>query len=316
MKLIAKKLLPFLLCFALCIGLIPFAASAHEADEIYPDPNAEVTTLETVTEYNPIFSEHFTHEQIDALEEPSAIKGTKDIAATTEYAMTPAEAGAQLRNGMKTRQNQVVVNAAVPKSTFDEYGANTVEDLIWNQALTVTTNGEEGDYLSISWSRKSFSANYTTSSDGYYVLLTINYSFIYSTSMSQENEMKGRANETIGYFGFTQKTSAFEKIETIYNYVISNVSYTDDNNLDDPIYHTAYSAIVLKDAVCEGYAQLLYYMLWRCEIPCRIVSGGKHAWNLVWLRGQWYSIDATWDSNLGGTHTFFLRRFTMQVQQE
>jgi uncharacterized repeat protein (TIGR02543 family) len=107
--------------------------------------------------------------------------------------------------------------------------------------------------------------------------------------------------------GFTRQTSAYDKIKTIYDYIAANIRYTADENVETPLYHTAYSAIVMKDTVCQGYATLLYYMLWSCEIPCRIVVGGNHAWNLVWLRGQWYSLDVTWDNAPTPTHDFFLR---------
>ena len=305
MKHLGKKALAWLLCMLLCAGLLPFGALAEDSDELLPDPNAEVVVLETVTEYNPVYTAYLTHEQIDALAAPSETKGTRAATADPQYATTPAEAGALLRAGIKARENPFPVYIIVPKDSFDDLGASYITGRVWYEAYAVTRNGQEGDYLHFDIMRRTANTSYTTSSDGQYVFLTINYTFIYATTAAQEREMSARADETIGYFGFSRQTSAYDKIRTIYSYLTDNITYASDN-VDTPLYHTAYSAIVLKDTVCQGFAQLLYYMLWKCEIPCRIVTSDTHAWNLVWLRGQWYSLDATWDAG-NQLFDYFLR---------
>lgn len=62
---------------------------------------------------------------------------------------------------------------------------------------------------------------------------------------------------------------------------------------------------VLHRGVCWDYSALLYYLLGAQKIPCVIVHGyadglggwGEHAWNSVFIDGQWIYLDATWDSN-------------------
>ncbi|MCI8690382.1 MAG: hypothetical protein HFF87_08740 [Oscillibacter sp.] len=51
--------------------------------------------------------------------------------------------------------------------------------------------------------------------------------------------------------------------------------------------------------VCQNYAEIFQAMCLQAGIPCELVfgevPGGSHAWNRVWLWGQWYHIDATFD---------------------
>ncbi len=303
-----KRWASLFLAFVILVALLPGNVFAdEESEQPVPDPNAEVVVLETVTEYNPLYDNVFTHEQIDAMEEPSISKRGVVTANNTQYVTTLAEAGAQLRIGMKNCLTSFSVYFRETKRIFDEFGANIIENAIWDEAMKLTTDGREGDYLGKMWLKSNHTISYLISDDGYYVDLTVNYTFVYNTNTTYERQMVAYADELIGNFGFTSQTSSYDKIQTIYDYVISNIHYTADENVDIPLYHTAYSAIVLKDTVCQGYATLLYYMFWRCGIPCRYVYGNRHAWNLVWLRGQWYSLDATWDSSLGGAHDFFLR---------
>lgn len=72
-------------------------------------------------------------------------------------------------------------------------------------------------------------------------------------------------------------------------------------------------ALDTKYGVCEDYAELFQNMCIRAGFPCEIVigsAGGPHSWNRVYLDGQWYYVDCTWDDPLSRTpirkHTYFL----------
>ena len=79
--------------------------------------------------------------------------------------------------------------------------------------------------------------------------------------------------------------------------------------------HTAYSAIVLKKAVCQGYALAYQYLLNLVGIKSEYVSSKylDHGWNLVYIGGVPYHVDVTWDDASGYTeegkvyHKNFLR---------
>ena len=57
-------------------------------------------------------------------------------------------------------------------------------------------------------------------------------------------------------------------------------------------------AMSTKYAICQDYAEIFQSMCIRLGIPCDMVSGeagGPHAWNIVYVDGQWLYMDCTWD---------------------
>jgi uncharacterized protein YchJ len=89
-----------------------------------------------------------------------------------------------------------------------------------------------------------------------------------------------------------------EKIKAIHDWIIGHVEY--DQGLTR---YTAYDAVALGEAVCQGYALLGYKMLKEAGITVLIAEGtvntGEHAWNMVKLDGVWYHLDLTWDDPVG-----------------
>jgi hypothetical protein len=85
-----------------------------------------------------------------------------------------------------------------------------------------------------------------------------------------------------------------EKIKAIHDWIVSHVEY--DQSLKR---YTAYDAVTIGEAVCQGYALLGYKMLNEAGITAIIAEGtvntGEHAWNMVKLDGEWYHLDLTWD---------------------
>ena len=80
--------------------------------------------------------------------------------------------------------------------------------------------------------------------------------------------------------------------------------------------HNAYGALVDGEAVCEGYAEALQYLLHRVGIRSFIAIGSSvnpgsqqsegHAWNYVRINGQYYHVDLTWnDQDQNIYHAYF-----------
>lgn len=66
------------------------------------------------------------------------------------------------------------------------------------------------------------------------------------------------------------------------------------------------AALDSKYAICQDYADLFQNMCIRCGIPCIEVTGeagGPHAWNKVYVDGQWLYMDCTWDDPVSRTPT-------------
>jgi len=90
-----------------------------------------------------------------------------------------------------------------------------------------------------------------------------------------------------------------ERVKYAHDYL----TYTNNYVLNSPYSQSAYSAIVLNDTVCAGYAKAFQYMMHRMGIPCAVVVGNgggeNHGWNIVQIDGEFYAIDVTWDDPIG-----------------
>ena len=116
--------------------------------------------------------------------------------------------------------------------------------------------------------------------------------------------------------------SEYDRVLAIHDWICENVEYeSGTNNSDQDIY----GALVLRKAVCAGYAKSFTYLLDRADIESYVISGhavknGKtgeaHAWNLIYIDGEPYYFDITWNDEgdcasynwFGITHDEFATR--------
>lgn len=101
-------------------------------------------------------------------------------------------------------------------------------------------------------------------------------------------------------------TSSTNKINAIYNFVISNIHY-DKNKLSRvstdylPSIDSTYES---RSGICYDYASLFAAMLRGVGVPAKLVKGytpnaqGYHAWNEVYYNGRWAVIDTTYDAEM------------------
>ena len=95
--------------------------------------------------------------------------------------------------------------------------------------------------------------------------------------------------------------SEFEIQLALHDFLVHNCTYSDD--LADHNVSSAYGALVLGSASCEGYSKAMLLLLELNGIDAYIVTGyasnadfeGPHAWNKVRIDGNWYYLDATWN---------------------
>lgn len=94
------------------------------------------------------------------------------------------------------------------------------------------------------------------------------------------------------------------KAQAIYEWVMENIRYDYSYSI-----YEALPTLHNRKGVCQGFSLLLAAMMRAGGIPAKHISGaangaggwpepGKsnHAWNELYIDGQWYSVDATWDS--------------------
>lgn len=100
-----------------------------------------------------------------------------------------------------------------------------------------------------------------------------------------------------------------EQIQYLYDYVINNVEYEDiaENDIS-----SSYSGLILKKAVCEGYARTFEELAKAAGFNVLTVYGEVftyyqgHAWNMIEYNGNWYHLDATWDDNNVDFYSYFM----------
>lgn len=99
-----------------------------------------------------------------------------------------------------------------------------------------------------------------------------------------------------------EEMTDFEKEMQIIQYLVENVTYPYARYLahaDTKDDHSAYGALVLGEAVCEGYAEAFCWLADACDLESRFIYGWHnnelHDWNMVKLDGNWYQLDITSD---------------------
>lgn len=94
----------------------------------------------------------------------------------------------------------------------------------------------------------------------------------------------------------------YEKIKYAYDYIILNCEYylTKDG---------AYNNLLVGKSCCNGYAEAFLTIMDAMGIPCKYTVNTSHAWNTVFLEGEWYNIDTTWGDTGGDTisYAYFLK---------
>lgn len=113
--------------------------------------------------------------------------------------------------------------------------------------------------------------------------------------------------EIIKLIGFLLKPSMTEqeKIKSIYDWVIENISYDNQAYLKGRnVLNRASEVLKTKSGLCRDYAFLIAALARAARLQARVVYGSteengnwtpvQHAWNEVCVDGEWIVLDPTW----------------------
>ncbi|MCR5430394.1 MAG: fibronectin type III domain-containing protein [Eubacterium sp.] len=235
--------------------------------------------------------------------------GVTNVSASLNKSLykTVKEAGTEARKKVYNHNAKVVVyvksKCKEPQTLFD-----SLEDAMFAE----TNNPNEGDFMK--WDVDETSSEYVAIKSGSYYYYTFTMNVTYLTTIAERDKLDAQVNTMIKDFKFTDKTSTYDKVKKVYDYVCKNVSYA-KNSSGTKIY-SAYSALIKKKAVCQGFATLLYKVYKTLGIPTRVIagnskfSGEEHGWNIVKIGNYYYNLDSTWDSTLlhaGKKYKYFLK---------
>ena len=212
---------------------------------------------------------------------------------------TVEDAGQELKEQIMNFEETAEIYLLVDRRPT-AYDWRSFTKAIFSAAIAHTGAPTEGDYLRYEYGGYNAEGK-ILSEGGRYVCLFM-YSLLHFSTAEQEDELTEEVDRVLGALALDGK-SDYEKIRAIYDYLCANVSYGGSGNLKN----TAYGALINHLCVCQGYSTAFYRLCLASGIDTRVITRidnpGNHAWNIVWLGGKYYEVDATWD------HDFYERSY-------
>ena len=200
------------------------------------------------------------------------------------------------------------IEICVPDEVYQQL--DTVDAM---DVLQHTGNPVEGDYIANNIGYKSVSA--TQSADGSWA---VSYYFAFWDTYEETQAVDAEAASLVSELDLTNTgKSDYDKIEAIYDYITSHVSYAHEALSTEnpaPSVFSAYGSFIDHHCVCQGYALMFYRLALEAGIDSRIITGTVtnnegnsegHAWNIVKLEDKYYLLDTTWDAGKS-EYSYFL----------
>lgn len=122
------------------------------------------------------------------------------------------------------------------------------------------------------------------------------FQFHYLTTVKQEKRIDRKVRKLAKKL---RKGSKATQARRAHDYLVRSVKY-------DEAYYSHYEALFKGRGVCMSYALAYQRIMQELHIPCVLVKGEDHAWNMVSFGGRWYNVDVTWDDMSGG-YRYFLK---------
>ncbi|MDR2526202.1 MAG: Ig-like domain-containing protein, partial [Oscillospiraceae bacterium] len=193
-----------------------------------------------------------------------------------------ADLAALLRAGWATRAENINISSLglpVSQTTFDMYYRAIYE----NQDIAYDV-------------RTAFSYSY---SGGTIALLKPKY--LATPRATVQAAIEATANRMLATIpaGATE----LERVLAVNDFLALHVAYNQavaDGGAGTEEVYTAYGALGLGDAVCQGYSLAALYLFKYLNINALYCSSSSmnHGWNLVQVNGTWYHLDITWNDPL------------------
>ncbi len=89
-----------------------------------------------------------------------------------------------------------------------------------------------------------------------------------------------------------------DSIKKFHDYIIEHSIYDTDraeNDIKTHLSNIAYGPLLEGYSICGGYTDAMQLFLEKLNIKNFKIASEKHIWNAIYLDGNWYHIDLTWD---------------------
>lgn len=217
-----------------------------------------------------------------------------------------------IRTGLREHSREITIRFHANRDHMD--GIEVMVSELMEAALEETSRADEGDYIRYQYGGYEVRYSHSKEDKGY--LYRVRIIPRYYTDLAEEQWVSDEIGRIVSAMDFSWRSTDYDKVSAIYDYVCQNVSYDVVHKNNDGKHRktTAYAALKYRTAVCQGYSVLLYRMLREAGIETRVITGiakvkgneELHAWNLVCVDGAYYNVDATLDKALG-SRDYFLR---------
>ncbi|MNZ20872.1 Transglutaminase-like superfamily protein [compost metagenome] len=199
--------------------------------------------------------------------------------SSSSYVTSSYEIQQKLIEGLEARKDSITLKYKGNTKNLEKILKQAVMDALDNDPYTKYIV----DRYTYSWRGTSSSAK---------IVLEVDY-----RESAEQSAYVNKRIESILKSILQSNMNDHQRIKAIHDYVVVNLKYDEDIQK-----YTAYEGLKTGEAVCQGYSLLTYKLLKTAGFKSYIVegtAGGQaHAWNLVFLDGNWYHLDTTWDDPL------------------
>lgn len=180
----------------------------------------------------------------------------------------------------------------------------------FQKALMQVGRAVQYDHPEYFWFTGGFSYSYTEFDDVGTVKLKPSYYSYVSGFFKTENKLKELQKEVTKVAELAKKSSSndYERVLFVHDYLIQNAVY--DHAALDEYYKAdkspsceyvfaAYGCLVNGKTVCSGFAKAFQLIMHELGYDCTYVvgdAGEAHGWNCIYLDGEGYFVDVTWDN--------------------
>lgn len=150
-----------------------------------------------------------------------------------------------------------------------------------------------------------------------------------STYLAEDESQNAEIRKVIDDFIYNYikpEMTDFEKEMMIIKYLVANTTYAEEEEYNDSPSindsYKAYGALVRGRATCSGYAKAFDLMAKNCGLSTNVVTGiarnaknveAAHAWNQIYLDGDWYNVDVTWEDPTSNVEVGFNQLFNNYI---
>lgn len=209
--------------------------------------------------------------------------------------------------------DKIAEGVAVSASEINVYNG---VDPISAEEVKIVYDAYRRDRTEHFWLGNSYTYSYNSDT-----VLAIKPDYIISGEELTNAKIKFESEADKILSGISPSMTEYEKEKYLHDALASKVTYKEAANA-----HNAYGAIVEGEAVCEGYAEALQYLLHRAGIQSLIVIGSSknpstgssegHAWNMVRINGKYYHLDLTWDDQGATTYYAYFNVSDTVIKQD